>query len=176
MFLLCLVDDSFYDAPDLKIRVAVDGFDWISGVLGDESDNSFLLHVESFDGESVVEQTDCDTLVEGVEAAVDDDEVAVVHKRLHGVAAHPSAESGGLVLDELLVEVEIAFYIVLCGRWESSGDADVEVGQSYLGGEVGGEDLDVVCHVGWFDVWRGIKGWFVVLTTYLLRKSRICSA
>ena len=122
---LCLegVDDVGDDTPEVYAVFFVKANGGVAGVFGFELDG-VTFFAEAFDGQFSIDGGDDDTAIRGFEASVDDEEVSVVNASTnHGVSRGPDEEGGGGLLDEVLIEVEGSFEVIIGGGGEACGDA-----------------------------------------------------
>jgi hypothetical protein len=84
-----------------------------------------------------VDAGDYDAAVGHRGGTINDQQVAVVNGgALHRIAGNADEEGGGRVADQVLVEVDPAFQVVVGRRGEAGGDADGQQRQLEPGGKV----------------------------------------
>ena len=76
-------------------------------------------------------------VVKSIKASVNNQQIAIFDARVHGIANNPCIECGCRMLDQLLVQVKDAIYIILCRRWKTCGNASIRVKQWKLCTQVG---------------------------------------
>ena len=102
---------------------------------------------QSLQGEPAIENSHHHPPRARVEAAVHHQQVAVVDAGAgHGVAAHPQEKGAGGMADQLFIQIDSHFHVVICGRGKTGGDplAGQRQGQSlapWLEGERVGLEL-----------------------------------
>src|SRR3954463_14405163 len=108
------------DPPDGKLsagEVNIDGGE--AGCFGHQPD-LIEIFFKAADQHFAVEGCDYDLSVGGFYGAVYDDHVAIEDAGAgHGVTADPHEEGGGFVPDELFVEVDASFHIIVGGGAEA---------------------------------------------------------
>ena len=93
-----------------------------------------LVAAEALEGEGPLQHGHDDAAGAGIEAAVDDQQVAVVDAGpSHGVAADPQKEGAVGVANQVVVEVDAGFDVVVGGAGKAGGDAVPGQGQQAPG-------------------------------------------
>ena len=116
------MDYVFDDAPDFQLHIATDGAGGVFLVLGDQGDGA-VLEADAFDGEFAVDVGDDDVFVGRLGGAIHDQEIAGVDAGIdHGIAGDADKISRGRMGDEIFVEIELGFEVVLGGRGKTGGD------------------------------------------------------
>jgi hypothetical protein len=125
------VDGMDDNPPDHHFAVWPDGDVRVDGIGGLEPDLAPAL-VEALDGHLPVDLGYHDAAMPGGEGLVHDQQVAVLDAGLaHGIPLHAQKESGYAVTDQVLVQAQVAFDVVVCGRGEAGGDLGGEQGEDW---------------------------------------------
>lgn len=113
------------DAPDFQLHIGAEGLGAIVFVFGHQGDLA-AAQADAFDGEFAVEVGDDDVFIFGLGGAIHDQEVAGVDAGVdHGIAGDADEIGGGGLGDEVLVEVELAFEVILGRRGKAGRDTGV---------------------------------------------------
>ena len=136
------------DAPEGEVTEFGEVDRFVSVVLGDEESRGKVLVVAAHQ-QFAIEDRHNDLSVTEFDRAVDDEYVAIEDAGLaHGIALHPEKISGGLVADELLVEVDAALGVIIGRRPESGGVGGLHLMlREILGAPVGGVGVGIPIHI-----------------------------
>ena len=114
-----VMDHTGHDAPDLELHVRLNLKRRIGAIVGHEIEFA-CASGEAFDGQFAVQDGDDDACVLWFERAVNDEYVAGMDAGVnHRIAGDADEEGGGRMLDQMAIEIEPAFDVVLCGRRET---------------------------------------------------------
>jgi hypothetical protein len=132
-----MLDTGDGDTPDFY-RLAILGNDvGERGVGGFEADPACTLPV-GFDGEVVIDDSDDYMTGPGSDRPINDQHVAIPDASVpHGFAAYPELKGCLGVLDEVLQNINTPRGVVICRRWESSGDVEEDSVDGERAGDVG---------------------------------------
>ena len=118
-------EQGFFGVAQLQRRV---------GGMGRLQPQAPLVAAEALEGEGPLQHGHHDAAGPRIEAAVDDQQVAVVDAGAgHGVAANPQKEGAVGVADQVVIEVDAGFDVVVGGAGKAGGDAVASQGQQAPG-------------------------------------------
>ena len=119
--------------PDLHVTAAVQFEGGVIRIGGLELQPT-LMAGQAFEGEATIENRHHHPARSGVEAAVHHQQVTVVDAGTgHGVAAHPQKKRAGGMADQLFIQVDSHFHVVVRRGREPGGHPFAGQGQGQAG-------------------------------------------
>ena len=145
-----------------KLTAFVEDDRLVGGVFGAQFDAA-ALRVEAFHRHLAVDHSHDDTPVARLLRAIDNENIAVKEAGVHhGVARQAHIEGRSRMLDQELVEIELAFEIVIGRRRKSRRDPRQKKGQSPRNPPRGPVDMSIP-----------LKTAFLTMRTYQERLARL---
>ena len=120
--MLHFLDDVRHNSPHLKIIFLRDFDGWERGVVRHQEEAA-VLQVDALEGELAVDEADGNLVVGGLQRFVYDHDVAILDAdTFHAVARDAGVKRGCLVADNVTVEVQNGFRVILGRGGESCMD------------------------------------------------------
>ena len=113
------MDDIRHHAPDMHVFALCDVYFRVIRILWSKQYAPFAPN-KTLHREFTIQRGNDDAIVSSLHRAIDDEQIAIMYPCAeHGIALRPKKERGGAVVDEVLVQVELAVHIVLGRRRET---------------------------------------------------------